>query len=461
MRFKPPFIFTLMALLLFAGCANNKARITLPVVDDISGLGAQNIFLLDQYGDSLNINTLRSPDEFKIEVAPLVTGYYTLAFGEKQINLYLTPDTDLQISLDTTTVKFSGKGAAPNDYLKRKHSSEFDWYTNYYKTKQTGDKTIYFRDHYINKLKHELEQLTANPQFVKDELKELDNTYFNQLLLDKIMLETNPATDDTIIKDLEKAMSVNIDDAYGLNNSKNFVSIVARILVAQNRVDDLSKYYNHIHHPSFKTYFLESLVSALHKELQFAEDNFSKSQTVESFITRQQPLDSIGHHIFNLYHKFHQAEGKTAGFSYEDVHGEIVSLESLRGKYVYIDFWATWCANCIKEFPYLKYLEKQFENKEIEFIGISVDRLNAKEKWKKMVVQKELHTIQLFSPFQGYPDKDTIEDDFMKLVYVNAYYLGIPHYTLIDPNGRIVDTYFYRPSNPKTAAYISEVLNEL
>ncbi|WP_299363271.1 TlpA disulfide reductase family protein [Winogradskyella sp.] len=451
-------VFTLAALMLFASCTTNKTRITLNIVDNKYELESQDIFLLNQYGDSLQIDNIKSPDEYKIEALHLATGYYTLALKEKQINLYLTPSTDIHISLGTDNIKITGKGSEPNNFLKRKYSAEFDWYSNYYITKQTGDKIIYFRDSYINKLKQELEQITSNPQFVQAEQKELDYKYFNQLLIDKIMLETNPATDDAIMKDLEKAMSINIDDSNELNSSKNFVSVIARILVALNRVDSLSNYYQNIDHPNFKTYFLKSLVSALHKELQFGEDNFRKSKTIEAFINKQQPSDSIGHHIFNLYDKFHEAEGDLASFSYENVNGEIVSLESLRGKYVYIDFWATWCINCIKEFPSLKKLENQFEDKAIEFIGISVDKLEAKEKWKKMVNQKKLKNIQLLAPFQGHPDKDAIDDDFMKLLYINTYHLGIPHYALIDPNGKIVDAFFCRPSNPKTEKYLSELV---
>lgn len=75
-----------------------------------------------------------------------------------------------------------------------------------------------------------------------------------------------------------------------------------------------------------------------------------------------------------------------------------------------------------------------------------------------MVEKKELNNIQLFSPYQGYPEKDNIKDPFLKLVYLNSYYLGIPHYTLLDPEGKVVDAFFYRPSNNKIEKYISDLL---
>ena len=59
-----------------------------------------------------------------------------------------------------------------------------------------------------------------------------------------------------------------------------------------------------------------------------------------------------------------------------------------------------------------------------------------------MVVNKELKNVQLFAPSQGGPEKNDINDAFMKLVYLNSYYLRIPHYALINPEGRIIDAFF-------------------
>lgn len=455
---KTQITFFIIAFVLFVGCANDKSKILIAVSKNTSSLNKQDFSLVNRFGDTVKIDVEASNGEFMIKISDLNTGYHMLNISDKTVELYLTKNNNLDISLVDDEINFSGSGTEINNYLKRKNSPEFDWYSNYYKDKQKGNIIIYFRDQYIEKLKNEIRQLSASEQFVEEELNELNYKYYNQLLLDKIMLESNPDTDESIIKDLQKAMSINIDDPNILNSSKNYVSVVAKILIAKNRVNDLPSYYTEIKHPNFKTHFLESLVGELQKELQFAEDDYAKAKKVESFINSRKPSDSIGYYIFNLYNQFHEAEGKLTNFSYEDVNGEMVSLQSLRGKYVYVDFWATWCVNCIKEFPYIKNLEEQFKNEKIEFIGISVDRQNAKEKWKRMIVQQELNNIQLFAPFQGYPDKEDIDDDFIKLLYVNAYYLGIPHYALIDPDGKIVDAYFYRPSNSKAEEFISELL---
>ena len=128
---------------------------------------------------------------------------------------------------------------------------------------------------------------------------------------------------------------------------------------------------------------------------------------------------------------------------YENFNGETTSLSDLRGKYVYVDIWATWCGPCKVEIPYLKELEKKYQDRNIAFVSISVDdpkRNGTWEKahgnWKKMVAEKELTGIQLFSP-QGY------ESQFIK-DYVS---IGIPRFVLINPEGKIVTPFAPRPSS--------------
>ena len=59
--------------------------------------------------------------------------------------------------------------------------------------------------------------------------------------------------------------------------------------------------------------------------------------------------------------------------TFENYAGETSSLEDFKGRYVYIDVWATWCGPCKKEIPYLKAIEEKFHNRNIEFVSISVD----------------------------------------------------------------------------------------
>ncbi|KGL62720.1 TlpA family protein disulfide reductase [Polaribacter sp. Hel1_85] len=123
---------------------------------------------------------------------------------------------------------------------------------------------------------------------------------------------------------------------------------------------------------------------------------------------------------------------------YENNAGGTKSLNDLKGKYVYIDVWATWCGPCIAEIPSLKKVEKEFHNKNIEFVSISIDQIKDHDKWKKMIVDKELGGMQLFADNNW--ESKFIQDYMIK---------GIPRFILIDPQGKIINANAPRPSDKK------------
>ena len=138
---------------------------------------------------------------------------------------------------------------------------------------------------------------------------------------------------------------------------------------------------------------------------------------------------------------------KAPNFDYENANGGKTSLESLKGKYVYIDVWATWCGPCRAEIPSLKKVEEKFHNKNIEFVSISVDVDKDHDKWKTFVKEKELGGTQLFA------DKNWLSD-FIKAFNINS----IPRFILIDPSGNVVDADAARPSDPKLFQQLASLL---
>ena len=132
--------------------------------------------------------------------------------------------------------------------------------------------------------------------------------------------------------------------------------------------------------------------------------------------------------------------------NYKNYNGETTSLDDLVGKFVYIDVWATWCAPCKAEIPFLKEMEKQYHGKNIEFVSISVDKSKDYDKWAKMIKENELSGIQLFA------DK-AMESDFIK----NFMIQGIPRFILIDPQGNIVKANAPRPSDKKLKDLFDEL----
>lgn len=120
-------------------------------------------------------------------------------------------------------------------------------------------------------------------------------------------------------------------------------------------------------------------------------------------------------------------------FSGEDIDGKTYSLKDFKGKYLYIDLWATWCGPCKREIPFLKELEKKFEGKNITFLSLSTD--HNKADWEKMVKSGELSGVQLLIGRRSKFQQDYNID-------------GIPHFILLDPEGKIINANIARPSSP-------------
>ncbi len=113
-----------------------------------------------------------------------------------------------------------------------------------------------------------------------------------------------------------------------------------------------------------------------------------------------------------------------------DVAGDSISLSQFQGKYVYLDFWASWCKPCREEIPYLEKLTKELEKDNIAVISVSVDE--DKDAWSDVIRSKSMTGIQWLA------NKDQV---------IGAYNLAsIPRYMIIDPQGKIVSANAQRPS---------------
>ncbi len=162
-----------------------------------------------------------------------------------------------------------------------------------------------------------------------------------------------------------------------------------------------------------------------------------------------------------LKNQFEKFKGKPSPpfKNYENFKGGSTSLSDLKGKYVYIDVWATWCGPCIREIPSLKEIENKYHGKNIEFVSISVDNgrgfsgatqeekfAASKEAWKKMITDKDMGGTQLFSD-------NAWDSDFVRGFEIR----GIPRFILLDPKGNVVDANAPRPSDPKLIKLFNEL----
>lgn len=118
--------------------------------------------------------------------------------------------------------------------------------------------------------------------------------------------------------------------------------------------------------------------------------------------------------------------GKTApDFSLPDTAGVSVSLSDFRGKYVLLDFWASWCPPCRKENPNVVKAFQEYKDKNFTVVGISLDQ--DKEKWQKAIADDHLDWTHV-------SDLKYWDSEIPALYGVR----GIPANVLLDPNGVII-----------------------
>lgn len=118
-------------------------------------------------------------------------------------------------------------------------------------------------------------------------------------------------------------------------------------------------------------------------------------------------------------------------------------LKANKGKVIYIDFWASWCAPCRASFPDSKKLKKEFD--EVIFLYLSID--TNFESWKAAHKKEELSANSYFI-------LNTKTADYLKKLAIDS----IPRYLLLDQNGTIVNQNEYRPSSDKTPIALKKLL---
>ena len=131
-------------------------------------------------------------------------------------------------------------------------------------------------------------------------------------------------------------------------------------------------------------------------------------------------------------------------FELPDLQGNLRSLTSLRGKYVIIDFWGSWCVWCIRGFPAMKDVYAKYKD-DLEILG--VDCHDSERKWQKAVEQYDLPWLQVRCP-------DDMLDDLAEMYGID----GFPTKAVVSPEGKLLKV--VAGEDPEFYTYIDELLKD-
>lgn len=284
----------------------------------------------------------------------------------------------------------------------------------------TIDQEITFT--YIGALRH-LNWVKSLPN--KDELQEtsISLQFINEMLSQKGPM--NATFKSFASAALEFLVWRDKDDTYQLLDfMEDVINLTINTIQRDGAKDIMMNYYvgRHIKYEG---------VNGMKSIVDLAKNNMSDDKEIEKLLA--------------LYAKWEHLEaGKPVyNFTCNTIDGEKMSLSDFKGKYVYIDLWATWCGPCVKEIPYIQEFEKEFHGEDIVFVSISSDE--KVDKWKKKVLDDQLKGVQLH---------DGGDKEFAKFMIVT----GIPRFILIGKNGEMVNAKCPKPSNARTRPMLIELL---
>jgi len=173
---------------------------------------------------------------------------------------------------------------------------------------------------------------------------------------------------------------------------------------------------------SFVSLFLLSVTAQVTDDAMMLDTRFNKL----SDNVRQSAIGkSISEYI--AYNKVGAVGTAAVDFTQPDTNGHPVALSSFRGKYVLVDFWASWCGPCRNENPNVVEAYKKFSPKNFTVLGVSLDQPNGKQKWLDAIAKDNLTWTHV-------SDLKFWNNDAAVLYHVQ----GIPFNFLVDPQGKII-----------------------
>jgi thiol-disulfide isomerase/thioredoxin len=401
------------------------------------------------------VSKLNKQGEFGFVIPVTTAGFYYVDYGQfkkrgQLVRLYLEPNLDINLTISEKSYTLTGKNIGKNALVQKANAvyDEFAYYATPF-NRVTYDDFYPWLDGGLAKAETFKNSISTKDKSFDKLLKlAVDTDVHNLCYLFFSMPRTkHPAKDNhpAIYKKWQSETKFTDPDLLKLANGIEYMLNFGEYArtngtIAESRVDYFTNMLPFITDPQVKDAFLRNAIQYFRLRL----DEYEKiAPKIRPYLTSEVSKDFLVEYEKELHKGVGQ---KGIDFTYKDVNDKPVSFSDFKGKYVYIDLWATWCGPCKAEIPHMKKVEEDYHGKNIVFVSLSLDKIKDTQKWKDFVAKEELKGIQLMG------DKD-FSSDIAKNYEVNA----IPRFLLFDTEGKIISINARRPSDPA----LREELNKL
>jgi len=408
-----------------------SGEITNPNSDKITIRGNGYIKVID-------VNTNGTFDDTLV----IKEGDFTFYDTKESTAMYLAPGYRLDISFDgkefDETLKYSGIGEKPNNfnasYFLFNEKNELDYET--YKKIENQEYFDYQLKTNASIMKLLNESEIENEQFLNRQADKFRFQMLNNLITklgeDYFAGKTKAIITQYLDTEINK---IDFKDSVMFASNNSYRYFLSSYFVSGLTSGDLKTL--ELYNEELLEMQKKSIVTDLKRGISFY--NMDKLDVYYQTYVKLAANDKGINRIKEKYDRIKNLKkgSPSPSFNYPDTSGKNISLESLKGKLVYVDVWATWCGPCRAQIPFLKQLEEKYREEDIAFVSLSIDQLKNISKWKDMIVDKELEGIQI------------IADKAWRSKFVTDYVIeGIPRFILIDKDGNLMD-----PMAPRPAVY--------
>lgn len=381
-------------------------------------------------------------------------------YGKEKVNVYIEPGDLMQIKFSgddfLQSLQFAGKGSAHNNYLKEREM-RFSHMENDARKQAEALHEIHYTQ-LLERIKIDKNNFLKSSKFASQfsnrfkVFAQADVDYWHAYMM--------------LIYPWEYGFSNNMDGAKKL--PKSYYNFLQTLPASVEGALPNSNY----------AYFLDQFIEYQSEQLE--NSLLSTDQLIEKYLKGEpaayfkakklsiackrgrakkegENINSfIENNSFEIYNDvlrlvYNEAKGLQVGmdapnFKLKDINGNKVGLSELKGKVIYLDFWATWCSPCLIQMKNSKSWKTKFNKKDVVFLYLSLDK--NKTAWETYVKSNDTPGIHLIAS-----GGDVYKSQIAKLYKVKK----LPSYFLIDKNGKIVS----KSDQGKNTTSVEEKILEL